>query len=84
MIRTVDLGKVGRLDWGGGLKPLLSWNGKVEAQAPMLSLLAEFALFLREHKKLWLLPIVVALGLIGALLIAVEGSVLSPFIYTIF
>ncbi len=50
----------------------------------MLSLLAEFALFLREHKKLWLLPIVVALGLIGALLIAVEGSVLSPFIYTIF
>lgn len=78
------MGKVGRLDWGGGLKPLLSWSGKVEAQAPMLSLLAEFALFLREHKKLWLLPIVVALGLIGALLIAVEGSVLSPFIYTIF
>ncbi len=49
-----------------------------------LSLLAEFALFLREQKKLWLLPIFVVLCLLGTLLVAVESSALSPFIYTVF
>ncbi len=64
--------------------PLLRWSGKVEILVSKLSLLAEFAFFLREHKKLWLLPIFAALFLIGTLLIAVEGAALSPFIYTLF
>ncbi len=48
------------------------------------SLLNEFVLFLRENKKLWLLPIVLTLLLLGALLVFAQGSALSPFIYTVF
>jgi hypothetical protein len=40
--------------------------------------------FMRERKKLWLLPVIVVLVLIGALLVFAQGSVLAPFIYTIF
>ena len=43
----------------------------------------EFALFLRENKKWWLGPIVVALLLLG-LLAALGGSAAAPFIYTLF
>ena len=49
-----------------------------------LSLIQEFWLFLRQNKKLWLLPIVIVLLLLGALLIFAQGSALAPFIYTIF
>ena len=48
------------------------------------SLLREFWLFLRQNKKLWLLPIVIVLLLLGALLIFAQSSALAPFIYTIF
>ena len=48
------------------------------------SLLNEFVLFLRENKKLWLLPIVITLLLLGALLVFAQGSALAPFIYTVF
>ena len=40
--------------------------------------------FMRVHKKLWLLPIVLLLFLVGSLLIFAKGSALAPFIYTIF
>ena len=49
-----------------------------------VSLLSEFVLFLRENKKLWLLPIVITLLLLGALLVFAQGSALAPFIYTVF
>jgi drug/metabolite transporter superfamily protein YnfA len=49
-----------------------------------LSLAAEVWLFLRQNKKLWLLPIVVVLLLLGALLVFAQSSALAPFIYTIF
>ena len=49
-----------------------------------VSLLGEFFLFLRENKKLWLLPIVITLLLLGALLVFAQGSALAPFIYTVF
>jgi hypothetical protein len=49
-----------------------------------VSLLGEFVLFLRENKKLWLLPIVITLLLLGALLVFAQGSALAPFIYTVF
>ncbi len=48
------------------------------------SLVHEFWLFLRQNKKLWLLPIVIVLLLLGALLIFAQSSALAPFIYTIF
>jgi len=48
------------------------------------SLIKEFFQFLIERKKWWLIPAVVTLILIGGLLIMAEGSVLAPFIYTVF
>ena len=57
---------------------------KLENRVGKLSLMAEFVLFLRENKKLWLLPIFLVLGLFGTLLVVFEGSALSPFIYTVF
>ena len=51
---------------------------------PGTSLLHEFWLFLRQNKKLWLLPIVIVLLLLGVLLVFAQTSALAPFIYTIF
>lgn len=48
------------------------------------SLVVELWTFLRVRKKWWLLPIIALLLLMGALLIFAQGSVLAPFIYTIF
>jgi hypothetical protein len=50
----------------------------------MLEFLGEFWLFLRERKKFWLLPLVIALVFVGALLIFAQGSAIAPFIYTLF
>ncbi len=50
----------------------------------MLELAAEIWEFLRERKKFWLLPIMIVLGLFGALLIFAQGSTVAPFIYTLF
>ena len=47
-------------------------------------LLRELWAFMRERKKLWLLPILVVLVLVGGLLVFAQGSALAPFIYTIF
>jgi drug/metabolite transporter superfamily protein YnfA len=49
-----------------------------------LSLVGEVWLFLRQNKKLWLLPIVFVLLVMGALLVFAQSSALAPFIYTIF
>lgn len=40
--------------------------------------------FLRERKKLWLAPIIIVMIILGGLLILAQGSVVAPFIYTIF
>lgn len=40
--------------------------------------------FLRHRKKLWLLPIVLVLLLLGVLIVFVQGSAIAPFIYTVF
>lgn len=50
----------------------------------MLSFFKEFWEFLRERKKYWLLPIIIVLGLFGALIVLSQGSAVAPFIYTIF
>lgn len=49
-----------------------------------LALAGEVWLFLRQNKKLWLLPIIIVLLMMGALLIFAQSSALAPFIYTIF
>lgn len=50
----------------------------------MLSFLKEFSSFLRERKKLWLLPLLIGLLLFAALTALSQGSALAPFIYTLF
>jgi hypothetical protein len=50
----------------------------------MLDLLKDFWAFLRVRKKLWLLPIVVVLLLLGTLFVLAQGSAVAPFIYTLF
>ena len=50
----------------------------------MGSLLKELWAFLRVRKKLWLAPIIIVMVLLGGLLILAQGSVIAPFIYTLF
>jgi len=50
----------------------------------MSAFLEELWAFMRVRKKLWLLPMIVVMVLLGALLIAVQSSVVAPFIYTLF
>ena len=49
-----------------------------------MSFLKEFFEFLKIRKKYWLLPIIIGLVLFGGLIILSQGSVIAPFIYTIF
>ena len=47
-------------------------------------ILRELWAFMRVRKKLWLMPILIVLLLVGGLLVFAQGSALAPFIYTIF
>lgn len=49
-----------------------------------MSFLREFALYLRNRKKLWLAPLFVLFLIFGALFVLSQGSVVAPFIYTLF
>jgi hypothetical protein len=40
--------------------------------------------FLFKRKKYWLLPLVLVLFLVGGMLVLAQGSVVAPFIYTLF
>ncbi len=40
--------------------------------------------FLEARRKFWLLPIILVTVLIGGLLVLAQGSVVAPFIYTLF
>ncbi len=47
-------------------------------------LISELWGLMRARKKWWLLPVIIVLVGVGALLVFAQGSVLAPFIYTIF
>jgi hypothetical protein len=49
-----------------------------------MGMMGELWAFMRERKKLGLLPLLVVLVLVGGLLVFAQGSALAPFIYTIF
>ncbi|MDC0096526.1 DUF5989 family protein [Amylibacter sp.] len=49
-----------------------------------MEFLKELWAFLRVRKKLWLAPIIIAMLILGGLLILAQGSVVAPFIYTLF
>lgn len=50
----------------------------------MLELMSDLWGFMRERKKFWLAPIIVVMVLLGLLIVLGQGSVIAPFIYTIF
>ena len=49
-----------------------------------MGFIKEFWEFLRVRKKYWLLPILIVLVIFGGLIILSQGSVVAPFVYTIF
>jgi hypothetical protein len=40
--------------------------------------------FLGARRKYWLLPIIIVTVVLGGLLVLAQGSVVAPFIYTLF
>lgn len=50
----------------------------------MMEFLSDLWAFLKERKKLWLLPIVIILTLLGGLVVVSQQSVVASFIYTLF
>jgi len=40
--------------------------------------------FLKVRKKYWLAPLIVTIVLMGSLIVFTQGSVIAPFIYSIF
>ena len=50
----------------------------------MRDLLKDIWGWMRVRKKLWLAPLIVLFILVGGLLVLSQGSVLAPFIYTLF
>ena len=49
-----------------------------------MEFIREFWEFLRVRKKLWLAPIVIMMVVLGGLIILTEGTVVAPFVYTLF
>jgi hypothetical protein len=49
-----------------------------------MEFVAELWGFLRARKKFWLAPVLVMMALFGGLLVLAKGSVVAPFIYTLF
>ncbi len=50
----------------------------------MISFLQELWSFAKERKKWWLLPIILLMLLLGLLIVFTQGTVVAPFIYTLF
>jgi hypothetical protein len=40
--------------------------------------------FMKVRKKFWLLPLLLVMVLVGGLLVAVQGTAVAPFVYTLF
>ena len=49
-----------------------------------MSFIKELWAFIRSRKKYWLLPILIMMVLLGVLIVMTQGSVVAPFIYTLF
>lgn len=49
-----------------------------------MGFMGELWQFLRVRKKFWMLPIIIVMALLGGLLVLAQGSVIAPFIYTLF
>jgi hypothetical protein len=50
----------------------------------VIEFLSDLWLFMRERKKLWLAPIIIVMILLAVLIVLTQGSIVAPFIYTLF
>ena len=50
----------------------------------MIDLLKDLWGLMKERKKFWLAPIIIVMLLLGGLIVLTQGSVIAPFIYTLF
>tara|TARA_B110001452_G_scaffold19938_1_gene16065 strand:+ start:100 stop:240 length:141 start_codon:yes stop_codon:yes gene_type:complete len=46
--------------------------------------LIEITKFIISRKKFWLIPVLLVLGILGAIIVLAQGSAVAPFIYTLF
>jgi hypothetical protein len=92
-IRRLSVSEVGEEAQGADLASLTTCHDPTnivtstldcEKRMGTLRLIGELWAFMRERKKLWLLPLLILLVAAGALLTLAQGSALAPFIYTIF
>jgi Family of unknown function (DUF5989) len=49
-----------------------------------VSFFKELWAYMRSRKKYWLIPILVAMLIVGGLIVLAQGSAIAPFIYTLF
>ena len=50
----------------------------------MWDLMKDLFGLMRKRKKYWLGPIIITMMLLGSLIVLTQGSVVTPFIYTLF
>ena len=50
----------------------------------MLELIKDLWVFMRVRKKFWLAPVIFIMLILGSLIVLTQGSVVAPFIYTLF
>ena len=50
----------------------------------LFELLGDIWDFLKTRKKYWLAPLIITIILMGSLIVFTQGSVVAPFIYSIF
>ena len=55
-----------------------------EGSREKFGIIGELWAFMKVRKKWWLGPIVVMLVLLGLLVVITQGTVVAPFIYTLF
>ena len=56
----------------------------IHLREKIMGLIAELWALVLERKKYWLIPIFIMIGVFGAVVILSQGTVVAPFIYTIF
>ena len=49
-----------------------------------MEFVSELMQFMKARRKLWLLPVMTLLFVFGGLVVLTEGTVIAPFIYSIF
>jgi Family of unknown function (DUF5989) len=59
----------------------IRWEAK---EGSVGSFVSEFWDYLKRRKKIWLVPILTAMVVLGGLIVLTQGSAVAPFIYALF